>query len=279
MKVESVGKVRSGQDGALYKGLLFRGNGDGSLAVYRMSDHEMLDNIMLDKVEQVMPHSNAVFFGGFYDEGDEFPVLYTNLYNSYAKAEDRREGTLAAYRITRKDGKFTSTLLQLIRIGFVEDRELWKSLPGSGDYRPYGNFILDTEKNRLWAFVMRDKEPLTRFFGFDMPSIRSGESRALCPVVTLNKEDIRARFDIPYQHAIQGACFHQGIIYTLEGFGTNPDYLSVLRLADTEKGEQIGYYDFPALGMSEETEMIDYDAESGTFLYSDSTGELFRLTF
>ena len=279
MKAEHIGKVRSGQDGALYKGLLFRGSGDGSLAVYRMSDLTLLDNIMLDKVEQVMPHSNAVFFGGFYAEGDEFPVLYTNLYNSYAKAEDRREGILAAYRIERKDGKFTSSLLQLIRIGFVEDRELWKSLPGSGDYRPYGNFILDTEKNRLWAFVMRDKEPLTRFFGFDMPSIRSGESGELCPEVTLNKEDIRARFDIPYQHAIQGACCHKGVIYTLEGFGTNPEYLSALRLADTEKGEQTGYFEFPALGMPEETEMIDYESETGTFLYGDCTGDLFRLTF
>ena len=90
----------------------------------------------------LVPHSNSVVFGNeYYDEQDEFPLLYTNIYNNYAKNDDKLEGVCLVYRIERNEREFTSTLVQIIQIGFVDDENLWTSAGEKEDVRPYGNFV------------------------------------------------------------------------------------------------------------------------------------------
>ena len=108
MKIEKIAKIVGGQDGAIYGSELFRFNTKGECWVYNLeelkSDSEQelkaFSQFALDKKEQIVPHSNSVCFGSeFYEDGDEYPLLYTNVYNNYAKAEDKMIGVCLVYRI------------------------------------------------------------------------------------------------------------------------------------------------------------------------------------
>lgn len=275
-------EIAKGQDGAICHGLLFRFDNAGHCHVYDLAKKALVSEFTLDRVEDFSPHSNAVFFGTEkYDEQDEFPLLYTNLYNNYAKMEDRREGVLCTYRLTREGDAFTTKLVQLIRIGFVNDLDLWKSLEGSGDVRPYGNFILNPETNKLYAFVMRDKERITRYFEFDMPALSAGVPCPECgvPVAWLKREDILAQFDGSYSHYIQGACFFGGMLISIEG-GTvrdpEPKNPPRMQIMDVQAREQIGDIPLHRLGLLIEPELI-YPHE-GTLYYADCYGQVYTLT-
>ena len=71
----------------------------------------------LDKRELITPHSNAVFFGTeFFEEGDEFPLLYSNIYNNYSGKEEPLIGVCLVYRLMRDGDSFKTTLVQIIEI-------------------------------------------------------------------------------------------------------------------------------------------------------------------
>ena len=92
MKIQGLGKIGGGQDGAIYNGILFRFNHLGHGAAFDLSkagEGKVLSpfaTFVLDKSDILAPHSNAVFFGThFYEEGDEFPLLYSNIYNNFCQ--------------------------------------------------------------------------------------------------------------------------------------------------------------------------------------------------
>jgi hypothetical protein len=144
--------------------------------VYDLENTEKpFSEFVLDKTELIKPHSNAVAFGcEYFEAGDEFPLLYTNVYNNYQGEENKRTGMCLVYRILRNENVFTSELVQIIEIGFTSDENYWKS-EGIDDVRPYGNFVVDCEKNRYYAFTMIDKPKITRYFAFDLPKLSEGE--------------------------------------------------------------------------------------------------------
>ena len=96
MKIEKIAKIKYGQDGAIWGGFLFRFDSDGSCAVYEMDkvcangeEIEAYSSFFLDRIDEVKPHSNSVVFGNeYYEGGDEFPLLYSNVYNNYALNKD-----------------------------------------------------------------------------------------------------------------------------------------------------------------------------------------------
>ena len=92
--------------------------------------------------------------------------------------------------------------------------------------------------------------------------------------VTLTKDDVLNYFDVPYHRYVQGACMHRGLIYSTEGFGEKNH--PVLRIIDTEKGEQILHHDFFESGQEKEAEFIDFYKDK--CLYSDAHGNLFEVT-
>lgn len=274
------GKICSGQDGAIYGGCLFRFNAKGFCRVFDLKKLEEIGEFTLDKAELIVPHSNAVCFSSaFFAPGDEFPILYTNIYNNYSSAADRLEGVCCAYRITRENGVFASRLVQVIRVGFVHDSRLWCS-ETIKDVRPYGNFAVDAAANKLHAFVMRDEANTTRLFRFALPEITAGvmDTTWGVPVVTLEEKDIEQQFDECYVNYMQGACCHAGIVYSVEGFDLPNDRARpAIHLFDTNAKKLVLEADLEQFGLTREPEFVE--VYEGNVYYSDCTGSLFRITF
>ena len=80
------------QDGAVFGDHLFRIDSGGNCLVFDLRDLKFdgekkdispVGSFALDKAALICPHSNAVSFGSEYaDPDDEFPVMYTNIYNN-----------------------------------------------------------------------------------------------------------------------------------------------------------------------------------------------------
>jgi hypothetical protein len=287
MDIKLIGKIKCGQDGAIYNSELFRFDNRGNCTVYNLSslnENEFCElkpiaEFTLDRADVLAPHSNAVCFGcEFYEEGDEYPLLYTNIYNNYAKEEDRLIGVCCVYRIQRIGTELKSTLVQLIEIGFCEDPSLWKAHPDGHSIRPYGNFVIDTSRRMYHGFVMRSESLGTRYFSFDLPSVTDGETDARFNVkkVILKDADIREYFDCEYHRFIQGAIVHDEKIYSTEGFHNDEINRPAIRIIDLRtKKEQ--YFDIMSLGFIDEPEFIDF--YENTCLYSDYDGNLYTVDF
>lgn len=276
MKITPIAQISPGQDGAIWGDFLFRFDHLGHCWVHHWRSWELISEFTLDKADRICPHSNAVVFGcNFYAPGDEFPLLYTNIYNNYAKAEDPHKGVCCVYRLTREGNHFTTHLVQMIVIGFTENTELWCS--PEGDIRPYGNFVVDRKTGRYWAFVMRDGCHQTRYFSFDLPAVTAGEIDAELdiPRYVLTEQEIIDTFDVPYHHFIQGACLHNGKIWSVEGFTDDTDNPPGLRIIDPVARHQELYVNFMDMGICEEAEFIDFVDD--TCYYSDAEGKLYTL--
>ena len=282
MKLKSVSKIGDGQDGAFWGDYLFRFHADGRGQVWDArgldTGAQVLDLIAefsVDSADALVPHFNAVSFGNeYFAPGDEFPLLYANLYNNYAKASDRREGTCCVYRIVRKERDFSMTLVQVIRVGFART-PLW--LSSELDVRPYGNFVIDTEKSLLHAFTMRDADRCTRFFSFRLPKLSEGVMSEELGVrlVTLTESDILEQFDTEYHLFLQGACCHGGLIYSSEGFNVNTP--PSLRVIDPAGKKQLHHTNLLDLGVTTEAEWIDF--RGGQCYYCDSPGTIYQVDF
>lgn len=283
MIIKKIGKITGGQDGAVCGTELFRFDTKGKCTVFDLSELDHSEEkilspksvFFLDKLDIVTPHSNAVFFGTeYYDVTDTYPILYTNVYNNYSASNDKRMGMLTAYRLEKTNVGYKTTLLQIIKIGFTEDI-VWKSNEKEHGVRPYGNFV--AEREYLYSFVMRNEENGTRFFKFNLPSVREGENvSGEVKQLVLTKNDILETFDLPYFRFIQGATMRNGKIYSTEGFTNDNVNRPAIRVIDVlDKTEK--YYNIMDLGYPEEAEMIDFlDDEC---LYSDINGNLYSCSF
>ena len=283
MKVTPIGKiVGDGQDGAIFGKYLFAINRYGDVSVYdieafgeTVSPEDKIDSFKLDKWESICPHSNAVCFGSeFYCEGDEFPLMYSNIYNNYAGSPRPLKGVCCVYRVMREGTKFSTALVQIIEIGFVEDATLWKMSEYGDCDRPYGNFTVDRDKNVFYGFTMRSQKDGTRYFAFDLPCARDGEIDEELGVkrVVLSPDDIKYYFDTEHHYYVQGACCHNSLIYSLEGFYTE-ELPPRLRIIDPEAKEQIFAVDLRKYTPSIEPELIDFCGD--TCYYSDEYGNLY----
>ena len=254
-----LGNIAKGQDGIIYDGCLLRFDSKGNCRVYDLQTLTELSTFTLDKADILTPHSNSVSIRG--------DILYTNLYNTYAKETDRKEGICCAYRITREGNTFHTELVQTIRVGFA-DTSLWQS-ENRQDVRPYGNFLV--EKDTLHAFVMRDESHSTRFFRFALPPISEPEK-------ILTPADIESQFDECYVNYMQGAICVDGLIYSTEGFNhPNDRGRPALRVFDTNKQKQVFFADLVEYGLLNEPEWIDY--HKGSMYYADHAGNVYRLAF
>lgn len=285
MKIKQIARMSGAQDGAIWGNLLFRFNARGEGKVYDLSrvaeDVELtpVATLTLDRAEEIAPHSNAVCFGTeFAEEGDEFPLLYSNIYNNYQKCEERREGECCVYRLRREGDGFVTTLVQLIRIGFVENSDLWCSADVK-DVRPYGNFTVDRERGLYWAYVMRDGSRTTRYFSFRLPKLSDGETDAALgiPCVTLTPDDILSQFDCDYHDYVQGGCCHNGRIYSVEGFHADGKHPPAIRVIDTVGGRELICEKLADHGCLIEPECIDFCGD--VCYYSDAHGALYTIDF
>lgn len=282
MNIKQIGNITDGQDGAVFGGLLFRFKTNGLCYVYNLNNltiekkSPIVSIFTLDKADVIVPHSNSVVFGNeYYTEDDEFPLLYTNIYNNYSRCENKRIGVCCVYRIWREEKEFKNKLVGLIEIGFTKD-ELWSS---GDDIRPFGNFVIDKEKGLYHAFTMRDNEEITRYFTFKLPKLSNGvmDKELGVKKITLKKEDIINTFDTEYHRFIQGACCEKGKIYSLEGFSgdkVNPPAMRIISTNDKKQLECVYFGDF---GLTIEPELIDF--ENNVCYYGDNHGNLYVIEF
>lgn len=288
MKITQIAKISSGQDGAIRGNLLFRFDTRGKCTVYDLLDIETdtvkelepIGSFVLDKAELIVPHSNSVCWGTeFYDPNDEYPLLYSNIYNNYAKSDEKLIGVCCVYRVERTEKDFKTTLVQLIEIGFTDDPSLWKAFPDRDGVRPYGNFVIDCEAGYYYAFVMRNEDLGTRYFKFKIPSLSEGESDPIYGVkrVVLTPEDICDQFDCPYHRYVQGAIAHGKNIYSTEGFHNDQINRPAIRIINLDEKTQERYIDLLEIGYRCEPEMIDFYGD--TCYYSDAGGNLYSIEF
>ena len=277
--MEKYAEMGNTQDGSIYGNYIFRFNASGVGMIHDMSTRKYVNTISLDSaaLNRFKPHSNCTDFScNYYQEGDEFPLFYANAYNNYDAKIDKKLGTVGVYRITREDRKFNAKLVQVISIGFTKDKDLWLSGIGA-DKSPYGNMVVDRDNARLWFFVPRDTNKTTRFFCFDIPAATDGvySEEYGVNVVTLQKEDIIYMFDVPYSNYLQGACYFNGKIYSLEGMGTGVSP-NVLRIIDLKTRKEDLVVDFFATGYWKEPEFID--TWDGDVYFSDFSQTIYKLT-
>ena len=288
MKIKQIAKIRGGQDGVIWKDLLFRFNTRGECDVHDLrdispdNDEELrvIGKFVLDKADVIKPHCNSVSFGvDFYDPSDEYPLLYANIYNNYAKSDDKMIGVCCVYRLQRTECGFVTTLVQLIEIGFINDPLLWRAYLDRDGARPYGNFVIDRESKYYYAFVMRNEELGTRYFKFKIPSVNDGELDSVCGVkrVVLTPEDICDQFDCSYHRYIQGAVAHKGYIYSTEGFAHDEVNRPAIRIIDLAAKSEKLYVDLLETDYKLEPEMIDFYGD--ICYYSDAHGNLYSLEF
>jgi len=272
------GAVSALQDGAAYGGYFFAFTGSGTCKVYSTEDYSLVSSFTLDKVKLFKPHSNSVCFGSTkYKESDEFPLLYSNIYNNYGIDNKDMIGVCGVYRIVREGNTFKSTLVQVIKVGFASDTELWASK--NGDVRPYGNFVVDTDRNKLIAFTMRDADSSTRFFEFDIPALDEGtvDSELKVKKVTLTKDDITDSFKVPYFKYLQGCTYYDGKIYSLEGFTDSTQNPASMKIVDLKKKALATEIKLYKMGLTVEPEaafVID-----GELYYAEVSGNIYKFTF
>ena len=181
------------------------------------------------------------------------------------------------YRLQREGLDFRATLVQLLKIGFADEKGLWLSDGDITDVRPFGNFVVDRDAGLLHVFVMRDGDRTTRYFTFRLPDVTTGVLSAEYGVRTavLEVPDILSYFDTPYHLYIQGACCHNGLIYSSEGF--NADIPPSLRIIDPAAKRQLEHTNLADLGFPTEAEFIDFRGDR--CYYSDGVGDLFEVIF
>ena len=286
MKITKVGKIGGGQDGAIFGGILFRFDHLGNGTAFRLCDVKEGETTVpfatfaLDQREMLVPHSNAVFFGTeYYAPGDEFPLLYSNIYNNYSDKEEPLIGVCLVYRLMRDGESFKTELLQMLEIGFKENAELWRATAEAHGPRPYGNFVIDKKTNALYAYVMRTMESGTRYFKFRTPSVNEGEIDPLYGAkrLVLKESDILDYFDAPHHFYIQGGIAYEGKIYSTEGFDHSEVNHPAIRVIDVQARKEIDHANLKRMGYEEEPEMIDFS--DGVCYYSDAHGTLYRVDF
>ena len=286
MKVTQITKTGKGQDGAIFNGNLFRFD-NAKCFVYDLdkinnSSGEKLEpytEFTLNKAEIIVPHSNSVSFGTtYFDKNDEYPLVYTNIYNNKSKFDDNLMGVCCVYRLQKIDNAFKTTLVQIIQIGFTENSEIWKASEDSHGVRPYGNFCVDVKSGYYYAFVMRDENLGCNCFKFNIPKISDGELDPIYKVnkVTLNVEDILDCFTYPFQNYLQGASINNGKLYSTEGF-TSEIYKPAIKVINLETKQQEQVVDLLGLGCKIEPEFIDFDGD--VCYYGDGDGNLFNVEF
>lgn len=252
----NTGITLMGQDSACYNNYIVSFNSTGYYKVMSAEGDLLKSQTALDQVSTYAPHSNCVCFGTEkYDNNDIFPLLYTNGYNN----TQLPVGSLYCYRLL---DNMNTSLQQQILIDFTND-PIWA---GDGNsVRPYGNFLIDTDNNYLYAYVMIDSLNVTRFFKFNLPLLNDGS------IVRLAKTDIIEYFDTPYEYFLQGGTYYNGKIYSSCGFSANDCKLYVI---DLIKKECVSIVPLGSFVTEPETVFVYND-----YLYVSSSNKLSRMDF
>jgi hypothetical protein len=222
--------------------------------------------ITANTIKAVAPKTHHIAIAAYKNEipsydakysGETFHI-YSNVYNNYASAADKHIGECCVYNVGGDSNIWSNTLVQLLKIGFINDKNLW---PAATEARPYGNFVVDNDYQYLYAFVMYSSKSLTYWYKFALPSVSDGEWNETygCRVKTLTEKDVLDSWTTPLQNYIQGACVYDGLIWSTEGFtGSSGVNLARMRVIDPSKKSEIAVFNFFSDGDPVEPEFIEF---------------------
>ena len=184
--------------------------------------------------------------------------VYSNVYNNYASQSDKHIGECCVFEVHGAANVWANSLVQVLKVGFIDDLDRW---PAASESRPYGNFLVDEEKECLYVYVMYSSKKLTYWYKFDLPDVSDGvwDEDYDCYVKTLKITDVKDQWTTPLQNYVQGACVHDGLIWSTEGFSaTSGTNLARMRIIDPSRKSQIAVFHFYADGDPVEPEFIDF---------------------
>lgn len=223
-----------GQDSACHNNKLFNFDSTGKFKVFDLINNEYIGQGQLDEYDTIKPHNNCVCFGNeFVNENDNYPLLYTNAYNT----ANLPKGMCYVHRIIENENSYSTELKQTIRINFT-DNIIWTD---GNDIRPYGNFLVDKDNNYLYVYTLKDNEKVTRIFKFILPKLEDGEN------VTLNIEDVIDYFDVEYFPYIQGAICYSGKLFISSGNNSIIQNSSALHVVNPYSKQEESYINLSSL--------------------------------
>ena len=182
------------QGSALYGNILFQFvNGNAEIYVYDLEKKMYLGTIKCKSYSRW--HNNqATFSNIFYEEGDEFPLLYVSqiVYS---------EQTIQVWRVVRTKTLFDLQLVQEIQMPFDnDDNNLY-----------HFNIVIDNSNKYFWLYSRNRSTSLGQISKWELPDAHTAK-------ITLTEEDMLERFPIDViMKDAQGGCMIGQRIYFVQG--------------------------------------------------------------
>jgi hypothetical protein len=177
------------------------------------------------------------------------------------------------------DNDITDTLVQLLKVGFVDNPELWWVTNNTGA-RIFGNFIADDKNGFLYVYVIDNDNNVTKWHKFYLPKITDGEYDPDygCLVFTLEEEDIIESWTTDYFAYPQGCCCYDNKLWVTYGGGVNASGVGYARMVviDLTTKTVIATIDFADAGITDEPEGVDFYKGD---CYYNSMNNLYKIKF
>lgn len=217
------------QGAASYGDYLFQfENYNANVYVYNLKTKEFVEKVPLTRTNK--NHCNNVSFSNiFYDEGDEFPLLYVS------GSQDGTYNKVQVYRIFNNENIFSFEKIQDI------------TLPEGNDanHMFWTQTMIDNEENYMYVLSKSLHNDDTYISKFIIPSINAD--------VNFIDDDIIEQFEVTNSIHKQGAVIHKGFLYIMYGVPAWGD-TNYLRIIDLANKEDYITVNISAMGFNQEFE-------------------------
>lgn len=222
------------QGAASYGDYLFQfENYNANVYIYNLRTKEFIEKVSLTKNSN--NHcNNASFSNIFYEEDDEFPLLYVSggIVSTY--------NHIQVYRILLFDNRFTFEKIQEIEFPKATDENKMHSTQA----------VLDD----YYMYVLTKGKDQTFISKFEIPDYKTTS-------ITLAEEDILEQVEVKDFIHKQGAIIRNGFLYILYGVPAWGD-TNYLRIIDLSNYEDTFVYNLSELGFRQEFEGLSFYNES-----------------
>lgn len=218
------------QGAASYGDYLFQfENYNANVYIYNLKTKEFIEKVAL--IKNSKNHCNNVSFSNiFYEEDDEFPLLYVSGSSSGTYNQ------IQVYRVIHKDHIFSFEKVQNI------------SLPKGNDTNNlfWTQVMLDNEDGYMYVLSKSLYNNDTYISRFIIPSINNAD-------VNFIDDDIIEQFEVTNSIHKQGAVIHKGFLYIMYGVPAWGD-TNYLRIIDLVNKEDYMTVNISAMGFNQEFE-------------------------
>ena len=215
------------QGAASYGDYLFQfENYNANVYIYNLKTKEFVEKVPLAKNSN--NHcNNACFSNIFYEEGDEFPLLYVS------GSRNGKYNNAQVYRIRKEDSHFAIFQTQEIVLPPCnENNNLY-----------WTGIIMDNENSYMYVYANNNGAQIAKF---DIPDTHLSET-------ILTDEDILEQFSLNSFTHQQGAVISNGFLYVMDGVPQWGD-TNYLRIIDLVKLEDHTIYNVSEMGFNQEFE-------------------------